>query len=145
MNKKNGAYLGEQLVKINEDITGNIKQYVSDGYVSLGSISGISLDEDNIHSILSTGKMIKEWQLPDKLILLDGDGHTWTALDYRAASEDPPVIFIESDGNSFVRIAKNFDELLNKMRPFTEVYDSAGELKEDELIDSRRQLRPGEP
>src|SRR5215468_7263021 len=34
-------------------------------------------------SLLDTAYLIEEWGLPQNIVLLSGDGHTWLALDYR--------------------------------------------------------------
>jgi len=129
MREKNGAYLEEQLVKVDGDIPDDLKYYIDDNYISMGSISGIGLNENNTGCILSTKYLINEWGLPERLVLFDGDGHTWMALDYRVREIDPPVIFIESDNYSYVEIAKNFSDLINKIVPYESIYDDEGELR----------------
>lgn len=129
MREKNGAYLEEQLIEVKCNIPEKLQYYVDNNYVSMGSISGIGLNENNTGCILSTKYMTNEWDLPERLVLLDGDGHTWVALDYRVREFDPPIIFIETDNYSHVEIAKNFSDLINKMVPYESIYDDEGELK----------------
>jgi hypothetical protein len=73
--------------------------------------------------------MTERWGSPRELILLDGDGHTWIALDYRQAQEDPPVIYIVSLEGDYVTVAHNFEDFIRRMVPFENVYDRDGNLK----------------
>ncbi|MCR8630881.1 SMI1/KNR4 family protein [Paenibacillus sp. N5-1-1-5] len=49
---------------------------------------------------------------PKHVVLISGDGHWWIALDYRDRKEEPPVIYIESDGGTTFELAKNFNSFL---------------------------------
>lgn len=48
-------------------------------------------------------------------MLISGDGHWWIALDYRKRKEEPPVVYIESEGGFTIELAKNFDSFLTVM------------------------------
>ncbi|CAM4151891.1 SMI1 / KNR4 family protein [Bacillus manliponensis] len=84
----------------------------ADDHVSIDSIMGISLNE-NDSSILESTYYIQEWEMPENLVLLCGDGHTWIALDYRETSENPPIIFIDNEWEQIVQLAPNFATFLN--------------------------------
>ena len=104
-----------------------LRGFVLDGYVTIGSIAGIG-DPDRVGSICHTPYLLREWSLPDRLVLLDGDGHSWIALDYRNPNDDPPVILIESDGSTHLHLAPNFAALLASFVPYESVYDDDGQL-----------------
>ncbi len=61
-------------------------------------------------------------------MLLDGDGHTWIALDYRKPGREPPVIFIESDSKESTVLAPTFAAFFEALIPYEEVYDEDREV-----------------
>lgn len=63
--------------------------------------------------ILQSAYLIKEWDLPKDIVLISGDGHSWVAFDYRDTKEDPPLIYIDTESEQIIEIAKNFDAFLN--------------------------------
>jgi len=65
--------------------------------------------------ILESKAFIKEWGLPDNLVLIHGDGHTWIALDYRETKENPPVHYFDSEFEEDFRLAGSFGEFLSKL------------------------------
>lgn len=70
-------------------------------------------------SLFDTPYLIQEWGLPDGLVLLSGDGHSWIALDYReAAAEDrPPVIYVDAQSRQVVRLAVSFRHFVEGLIP----------------------------
>lgn len=80
----------------------------ADDHVMVDHIYGIAPNE----GVLEISYLIKEWGLPNEIVLISGEGHWWIALDYRKRKEDPPVIYIESDGGFTIELAKNFDSFL---------------------------------
>jgi hypothetical protein len=50
--------------------------------------------------ILATAYLVREWGLPSGVVLLDGDGPTWIALDYRSCGSagEPSVVWLDVDG-----------------------------------------------
>lgn len=66
-------------------------------YVPFRDVRGIfdSLDV----GLLLSAYLLREWEMPEGLVLLSGDGHTWVALDYRAcgAQGEPPVVWIDNE------------------------------------------------
>ena len=110
---------------IPEDVSG----YVTDGYVIMATIAGLNPDPDAHGSIAQTAYMIDEWGLPKGVVLLDGDGHSWIALDYRQATENPPVILLVAANGKHINVAKDFSDFINKMIPSEDVYDDDGDLR----------------
>lgn len=82
-------------------------------HIPLDTLNGIVIDK-NIATplnILDTEYMTKEWDLPEKQVLLSGDGHTWITLDYRQNS-NPSVRWIDVESNEDVFVAASFDAFL---------------------------------
>lgn len=96
-------------------------------FIEIDNLFGVS--EDESQSIFCSENMTKEWELPNDLVLLAGDGHTWLALDYRGQKTEPPVILIESHQYSSVQLARTFETLLDALRPHDDIYDQDGELR----------------
>ena len=55
-------------------------------------------------------------------MLLDGDGHTWIAPDYRTDPHavEPAVVSLDAELDDELTIASSFDELIEKLRPESE-------------------------
>jgi hypothetical protein len=72
-------------------------------------------------SILSSPIVIDELCLPNKLILLEGDYHSWIALDYRDNKDIPSVAYFYEDYSEeemkwgSIEIAPSFDIFLTKL------------------------------
>lgn len=77
---------------------------------------GIYFNRENV-SILDSDYYSVEWGLPEKQILISGDGHYWVTLDYREEGE-PCVRWIDLESVVDVKIADNFSEFLEGL-----VYD----------------------
>ena len=126
--EQNGGYIDNRLTPVPIDSMPNtLRGYVSDGYVTVGSIAGIG-DANSAGNICHTPYFLREWSLPDRLVLLDGDGHSWIALDYRTARHDPPVILIESGNSTHIELASNFAAFVASFVPYNSVYDEDGQL-----------------
>lgn len=56
----------------------------------------------------------KEWELPEGLIPLGGDGHTWCCLDYRACGPtgEPTVTHVDLDGEQEFSLAPSFAQFI---------------------------------
>lgn len=83
----------------------------ADDHISVDYIRGIEEE-----GILSNDYYIEEWELPKDIILICGDGHTWTAMDYRQTKEDPSIIYIDleyGDKIFILEIAPNFKTFLD--------------------------------
>jgi hypothetical protein len=130
MREHNGGYIEERLVPVEADPPKGLRGHMADGYVIVGSIAGLNSDPDAYGGISFTTKyQARIWNLPEGLVPLGGDGHTFVALDYRQRPQNPPVIFITSDTGSYVTIARDFAEFLHKMIPSEQVYDEQGNLR----------------
>jgi hypothetical protein len=83
----------------------------SGNYIPLPDLRGIVTDSNIATSlnILDTPYMTKEWGLPEKQVLLSGDGHCWVTLDYRRG-ESPSVRWIDVDAHEDVHVADSFEE-----------------------------------
>jgi hypothetical protein len=56
------------------------------------------------------------WENPSELVLLDGDGHWWIALDYRAGSE-PAVTWYDNEIGEDIRLADDFRSFVERLEP----------------------------
>lgn len=101
--------------------------YFGEGFYVIGSFAGIEPD-GYASSIFDSAYLTKEWGLPEKLVLIEGDGHTWLALDYRESKTDPKVIVIESDEGKSLLVANTFKDFVQSVLPYESVYDSNGNL-----------------
>ena len=86
----------------------------AENHVPLTELFGIVLEKNSNsgHNIMQTEYLIKEWGLPEKQVLLSGDGHWWITLDYRQ-SENPSVRWIDLECNEDIHIADNFEDFIN--------------------------------
>ena len=83
----------------------------ADDHINVDHIRGIEED-----GILTNDYYIEEWELPKGIILLCGDGHTWTAMDYRRTKENPPIIYIDLEFGEdifIVELAPDFKAFIN--------------------------------
>lgn len=83
-------------------------------HVPLSDLFGIVLDKNirTAQNIMDTEYMTKEWGLPEKQVLLTGDGHWWITLDYRT-DEIPSVTWIDVECNEEIMIADSFDQFID--------------------------------
>lgn len=114
------------VVKLPPCNTDSTRYYFGEGFYEVGEFSG--LDPDKYRSIFDSPGLVEEWGLPKKLVLIDGDGHTWLALDYRDSDNDPKVIVIESDEGSSLVVANNFKEFVSSLLSYASVYDTNGNI-----------------
>ncbi|MBX2901593.1 MAG: SMI1/KNR4 family protein [Cyclobacteriaceae bacterium] len=91
-----------------------VKTTWAENHVPLSELFGIVTDQtiETGQNILDTAYMIEEWGLPDKQVLLNGDGHWWITLDYRQG-EIPTVRWIDVECNQDIHIADNFEDFIN--------------------------------
>ena len=80
----------------------------AEDHVHLDTIHGIAEGE----GILQSAYLIQEWGLPEKIVLLGGDGHSWIAFDYRGTNENPPIIYLEADEEIIFELAPNFETFI---------------------------------
>ena len=90
-----------------------IETSLDDMTIHLDHIKGIS-DNQGV-GILETPSLIREWSLPEKIVLISGDGHSWVAFDYRKNTQNPPIIYIDQEENKIIKIANSFDDFLKNL------------------------------
>jgi hypothetical protein len=83
----------------------------SDHSVNVDFIMGIG--ENN--GILETPYYIKEWNMPEGLILISGQGHSWIAFDYRNTVENPSIVYIDNETEEIFKIADSFESFLKNL------------------------------
>lgn len=99
MKIQNGGYLRKNTFKMKDE------------EITVGELYGISANEEE--GILITIDMREEWELPEDIILLNGDGHTWVFLDYRKNQEQPSVSYIDLELEIDFVLASNFTDFIN--------------------------------
>lgn len=114
------------VVKLPPCDTDSTKYYFGEGFYVIGGFFG--LDPDKYPSIFESADLVDEWGLSKKLVLIDGDGHTWLALDYRDSDLEPKVIVIESDESNYLVVANNFNDFVQSLLPYESVYDTDGNI-----------------
>jgi hypothetical protein len=86
----------------------------AENHVPLSELFGIVTDEntETSQNILDSQYMIDEWGLPEKQVLLAGDGHWWITLDYRKG-DIPTVRWIDVECDEDIHVADSFDDFIN--------------------------------
>ncbi|MFI1996102.1 SMI1/KNR4 family protein [Actinoplanes sp. NPDC020271] len=94
----------------------------TDKYVLFSHMVGIGLDPD-VASMLNTPYLIEERKLPSSIVLIEGDGHYWVALDYRECGPggEPAVVRLQNDGACDERLAPDFRRFITGLRPFAKI------------------------
>ncbi|PYZ97014.1 hypothetical protein CR205_13160 [Alteribacter lacisalsi] len=100
----------------------------ADDHVPVDHFFGIGMGKEK--GILDSEYFIQEWGLPDNVVLISGDGHSWIALDYRGRKTEPPVIFIDVDDEQIVELAQDFDSFLSGLYVHDIVFE--GEYAENQ-------------
>ena len=119
--KQNGGYIKRTILPIDFS-TSSVEDYIE-----VDSILGIGKE-----GIQDTQFLIKEWQLPSNLVLLNGDGHTWVAMDYRGKTKDPSVVYIDVEEEVEVQLASSFSEFIEGLQEKGHVIEEI-DLSEDEI------------
>ena len=119
---KNGSWV-VKLPPYNSDLT---KYYFGEGFYEIERFYGLDAEDFESSSIFDSASLAEEWRLPKKLVLIDGDGHTWLALDYRNSDIEPLVIVIESDKSNYLVVANNFKDFVQSLLSYESVYDKDG-------------------
>jgi hypothetical protein len=105
LRKQNGGYI------IYNAHPSSVPTSWSDNSVSLDHIKGIGKGT----GIFNNEYLIKEWDLPEGIILISGDGHSFIGFDYRKTKNEPTVIYVDTQNNKEVTLASNFKEFLNNL------------------------------
>lgn len=98
MKQQNGGRLAKTLYNTDEE------------EIYIEEILGIS--EEEAEGILTTLYLREEWDLPDDIILLSGDGHSWVFLDYRINKSQPSVSYIDLEMEKDYVLAANFTDFI---------------------------------
>mgnify|MGYP002623329024 CR=1 FL=1 len=122
--KNGGATLGQYFPLPKQEVPAHLTRYIDNGYVSVAEINGIGTSHT---SVLETEYMTAEWQLPKGFVLLDGDGYTWIAFDYRTADHEPTIVFLDSDSGDTLFLAASFAEFFSRLVPHEALFDEEGE------------------
>lgn len=86
-------------------------------HIPLYELFGIVPEADHIlQTILLTPYMTQEWGLPEKQVLLCGEGHWWITLDYRQGLV-PTVCWLNPDDNEDITVASSFQAFFNGLVP----------------------------
>jgi hypothetical protein len=92
----------------------NVETTWSKNHIPFDEMYGISIDSSvsSALSILDTEYLTQEWQLPEKQVVLCGDGHWWITLDYRK-SGIPTISWIDVECQEEVQVADSFEDFFN--------------------------------
>ena len=76
-------------------------------HVPFDSMYGIG---ENDEGILQTAYLLREWRMPEGLVLLTGDGHWWIALDYRHSGPagPPSIVWYDNEVGEDIQLAPDF-------------------------------------
>jgi hypothetical protein len=88
-------------------------------HIPFWELSGIGPPDDLkrlTHNIYNRDYMTRGWGLPEKQILLAGDGHWWITLDYRQGPE-PAVSWIDIEDPLDIMVAGTFAQFLDGLTP----------------------------
>lgn len=115
----NGGYFdGRYEIPIPAPFPQSLDYYLRDGSWPIEGIPGFTASAQftfNVEALIASGI---EWELPNGVIPLGGDGHTWVALDYRDRdTAEPSVVFIETGRNQSHRLADGFAAFLEALVP----------------------------
>ncbi|GLJ02668.1 SMI1/KNR4 family protein [Bacillus sp. YKCMOAS1] len=80
----------------------------AEDHIQFNHLLGIAEDE----GIMDSAYLIKEWELPEGLVLINGDGHTWVAMDYRKTKENPAIHYFDVEMEEDFKLADSFDEFI---------------------------------
>ena len=71
---------------------------------------------------LSINFLAEAWEVPEGLIILSGDGHTWITLDYRKGSL-PTVAYLDLESDEDVQLAGSLEEFLSGLALEDDLFD----------------------
>ncbi|MCZ2738671.1 SMI1/KNR4 family protein [Bacillus safensis] len=80
----------------------------AEAHIQFNHLLGIAEDE----GIMDSAYLIKEWELPEGLVLINGDGHTWVAMDYRKTKENLAIHYFDVEMEEDFKLADSFDEFI---------------------------------
>jgi hypothetical protein len=83
----------------------------AENHVPFDELFGLVPSDEGPMSILDTAYLTEEWGLPQKQVLLSGDGHWFITLDYRHGSA-PRVAWFDTELDEEVPVADSFPAFL---------------------------------
>ncbi|MED4562702.1 SMI1/KNR4 family protein [Bacillus altitudinis] len=83
----------------------------AEDHIQFNHLLGIAEDE----GIMDSAYLIKEWELLGGLVLINGDGHTWVAMDYRKTKENPTIHYFDVEMEEDFKLADSFDEFIERL------------------------------
>ncbi|WP_282062880.1 SMI1/KNR4 family protein [Bacillus pumilus] len=98
----------------------------AEDHIQFNHLLGIAEDE----GIMDSAYLIKEWELPEGLVLINGDGHTWVGMDYRKTKENPAIHYFDVEMEEDFKLADSFDEFIQGL--YTAEYTVDEEAAEGE-------------
>ncbi|WP_342462560.1 SMI1/KNR4 family protein [Bacillus sp. FSL R5-0286] len=98
----------------------------AEDHIQFNYLLGIAEDE----GIMDSAYLIKEWELPEGLVLINGDGHTWVAMDYRKTKENPTIHYFDVEMEEDFKLADSFDKFIEGL--YTAEYTVDEEATEGE-------------
>ena len=98
----------------------------AEAHIQFNHLLGIAEDE----GIMDSAYLIKEWELPEGLVLINGDGHNWVAMDYRKTKENPAIHYFDVEMEEDFKLADSFDEFIEGL--YTAEYTADEEAAEGE-------------
>ncbi|BDC58153.1 MULTISPECIES: SMI1/KNR4 family protein [Bacillus] len=100
----------------------------AEDHIQFNHLLGIAEDE----GIMDSAYLIKEWELPEGLVLINGDGHTWIAMDYRKTKENPAIHYFDVGMEEDFKLADSFDEFVQGLYTVEYTVDEQAEAAEGE-------------
>ncbi|OLS38234.1 hypothetical protein BTR22_07010 [Alkalihalophilus pseudofirmus] len=110
-------------------------------HVQVDHLFGIGIGTEK--GILDSSYLIQEWDLPENIVLISGDGHAWIALDYRQTKTEPPVMYIDLEQEQEFLLANNFESFINGLIDYSEEEEvdiPEAELSDQEIKDFYTQI-----
>ncbi|MER3123500.1 SMI1/KNR4 family protein [Bacillus altitudinis] len=111
----------------------------AEDHIQFNHLLGIAEDE----GIMDSAYLIKEWELPEGLVLINGDGHTWVAMDYRKTKENPAIHYFDVEMEEDFKLADSFDEFIEghyKAEYSVDEEVAEGEYEEEEEYITKAEL-----
>ena len=89
----------------------------AEGCVPLEELFGITLQKGPTGlSLMDSAYLKQEWGIPEKQVLISGNGHWFISLDYRAGPE-PTVLWLDTEMEEEVEVAGSFEQFLHGLVP----------------------------
>ncbi|MCA0924227.1 SMI1/KNR4 family protein [Bacillus stratosphericus] len=103
----------------------------AEDHIQFNHLLGIAEDE----GIMDSAYLIKEWELPEGLVLINGDGHTWVTMDYRKTKENPPIHYFDVEMEEDFKLADSFGEFIEGLYTVEYTVDEEATEVEYELTE----------